>query len=121
VSERSIGRTDELTPVESPTRPATRPESRASELRASEPRSNPDLLASLAADLDLTTRVAVRLRPDGLVEVAVAGSVVGFIDHVAPVYVVLAGARPATAVEVAQRRTLPRAVDALRFAWENDR
>ena len=111
MSERSIGRTDELTQSESPVRPATRSESR----------STPDLLAALAADLDLTTRVSMRLRRDGLVEVVVSGSVVGFTEHVAPVYVVLSGSRPATAVEIAQRRTLPHAVDALRFAWECDR
>lgn len=111
MSERSIGRTDELTPTEFLARPATRSESR----------STTELLAALAADLDLTTRVTMRLRRDGLVEVVVSGSVVGFIDHVAPVYVVLAGSQPATAVEIAQRRTLPHAVDALRFAWEDDR
>jgi hypothetical protein len=102
VSEGSIGRTDELTYAETPTRPETS-----------------DPLASLAADLDLATRVAMRLRRDGLVEVVVAGTVVGFIEHVAPVYVVLAGSRPAIAVEIAQHRTLPHAVDALRFAWED--
>ncbi len=102
MSERSIGQTDELTHAETPTRP--------------EPT---DPLASLAADLDLATRVAMRLRRDGLVEVVVAGNVVGFIEHVAPVYVVLSGSHPAIAVEIAQRRTLPHAVDALRFAWED--
>jgi len=111
VSERSVGRTDELAPAESPVRPAARSESR----------STTDLLAALAADLDLATRVSMRLRRDGLVEVVVSGSVVGFIEHVAPVYVVLSGSRPATAVEIAQRRTLPHAVDALRFAWEDAR
>ena len=30
---------------------------------------HPDWLADLAADLDLATRVAMRLRPDGLIEV----------------------------------------------------
>ena len=111
MSERSVGRTDEMTHTSGTARPATRPE----------PRATHDPLAALAADLDLTTRVAVRLRPDGLFEVVVAGSVVGFIDHVAPVFVVLSGSRPATAVEIAQRRSLPHAVDALRFAWESDR
>jgi len=102
VSERSIGRTDELTQIETPTRPETT-----------------DPLALLAADLDLTTRVAMRLRRDGLVEVVVGGTVVGFIEHVAPVYVVLSGSQPAIAVEIAQCGTLPHAVDALRFAWED--
>ena len=111
VGHRGVGHTDELTPTESLARPGPR----------SEPRSTTDVLAALAADLDLTTRVAMRLRRDGLVEVVVAGSVVGFIEHVAPVYVVLSGSRPASAVEIAQRRTLPHAVDALRFAWEDDR
>lgn len=111
MSERSIGQTDELTPIDPAERPAPR----------SEPRSTSDGLSGLAADLDLATRVSVRLRPDGLIEVIVGGSVVGFVDHVAPVYVVLSGSRPAMAVEIAQRRTLPRAVDALRFAWEGDR
>jgi hypothetical protein len=107
VSERSVGQTDELTHAETPTRPETaRPETT-------------DPLAALAADLDLATRVAMQLRRDGLVEVVVAGNVVGFIEHVAPVYVVLAGSHPAFAVEIAQRRTLPHAVDALRFAWED--
>ncbi len=101
MSERSIGRTDELTHLETPTRPETDP------------------LVTLAADLNLATRVAMRLRRDGLVEVVVAGTVVGFIEHVNPVYVVLSGSRSATAVEIAQCRTLPRAVDALRFAWED--
>jgi hypothetical protein len=101
VNERSIGRTDELRHLDTPTRPATDP------------------LATLAADLNLATRIAMRLRRDGLVEVVVAGAVVGFIEHVAPVYVVLAGSRPATAVEIAQCRTLSHAVDALRYAWED--
>jgi len=114
VSERYIGRTDELTPIEA----TARPEARRPEIRP-EPRSTTDLLAALAADLDLTTRVSMRLRRDGLVEVVVAGTVVGFVEHVAPVYVVLSGSRPAIAVEIAQRRTLPHAVDALRFAWED--
>lgn len=70
-------------------------------------------LSGLAADLDLATRVTVRLRPDGLVEVVIAGQIVGFVEHVAPVFVALAGSRPGIAVEVAQRRTLTLAVDAL--------
>jgi hypothetical protein len=72
------------------------------------------LLPALAADLDAATRVTARLRPDGLVEVAHAGVVIGYVDHVAPVFVALAGIRPAIAVEVAQVRTLAAAVDALR-------
>jgi hypothetical protein len=75
---------------------------------------HPDWLADLAADLDLATRVAMRLRPDGLIEVAVAGVHVGFVEHVAPVFVALAGDRPASAVEIAQRLTLDAAVDVLR-------
>jgi hypothetical protein len=74
---------------------------------------HPDWLSDLAADLDLATRVAMRVRPDGLVEVTVAGDLIGFVDHVAPVFVVLAGARPAMAVEVAQCPTLAAAVDVL--------
>lgn len=73
-------------------------------------------LSDLAADLDLATRVSIRLRPDGLVEVVIAGEVVGFVEHVAPVFVALAGSRPAIAVEVAQRRTLTLAVEALNAA-----
>jgi hypothetical protein len=79
---------------------------------------HPDWLADLAADLDLATRVAMRLRPDGLIEVTSAGSLVGFVEHVAPVFVVLAGERPASAVEVAQCRTLEAAVDVLRTRVE---
>ena len=75
---------------------------------------HPDWLADLAADLDLATRVAMRLRPDGLIEVTVAGELLGFVDHVAPVFVVLAGERPSSAVEIAQRHTLEAAVDVLR-------
>jgi len=77
---------------------------------------HPDWLSDLASDLDLATRVAMRLRPDGLVEVTVSGDLVGFVDHVAPVFVVLAGQRPAAAVEIAQRHTLTAAVDVMR-AW----
>lgn len=79
---------------------------------------HPDWLADLAADLDLATRVAMRLRPDGLIEVSVAGTHVGFVEHVAPVFVVLAGERPASAVEIAQRLTLAAAVDVLRAQGE---
>jgi hypothetical protein len=80
---------------------------------------HPDWLADLASDLDLATRVAMRLRPDGLVEVTVSGELVGFVDHVAPVFVALAGDRPAAAVEVAQRHTLTAAVDVLRQAADS--
>jgi hypothetical protein len=79
---------------------------------------HPDWLADLASDLDLATRVAMRLRPDGLVEVTVSGDIVGFIDHVSPVFVALEGERPSAAVEVAQRLTLSAAVDALRMRRE---
>lgn len=72
-----------------------------------------DGLAVLAADLDLATRLTIRLRPDGMVEVVIAGEVVGFVEHVAPVFVALAGSRPAIAVEVAQRGSLRLAVEAL--------
>ncbi|GHF17662.1 hypothetical protein [Pseudolysinimonas yzui] len=80
---------------------------------------HPDWLSDLASDLDLATRVAMRLRPDGLIEVTVAGDLVGFVEHVAPVFVVLAGHRPAAAVEVAQRHTLAAAVDVLRARREH--
>jgi len=73
-----------------------------------------DWLPALAADLDTATRVAMRLRPDGLVEVSVANGVMGFVDHVPPVFVAYAGVRADIAVEVAQCATLARAVDALR-------
>lgn len=73
-------------------------------------------LPALAADLHTSTRVATRLRPDGLVEVTAGGVVLGFVDHVAPVFVALAGERPCIAVEVAQRHSLAAAVDALRAA-----
>ncbi len=75
---------------------------------------HPDWLADLAADLDLATRLAMRLRPDGLIEVSAAGTPIGYVEHVSPVFVVLLGQRPATAVEVAQRLTLASAVDVLR-------
>jgi hypothetical protein len=77
---------------------------------------HPDWLADLAADLDLATRVAMRLRPDGLIEVSSGGDVLGFVEHVSPVFVVLVGDRPDTAVEISQRLTLAAAVDALRSA-----
>lgn len=80
---------------------------------------HPDWLADLAADLDLATRVAMRLRPDGLIEVTSAGTLVGFVEHVAPVFVVLVGERPASAVEIAQRLTLEAAVHVLRVRQEN--
>ncbi|MEO5535423.1 MAG: hypothetical protein ABIR17_09875 [Pseudolysinimonas sp.] len=73
-----------------------------------------DWLAELASSLDLVTRVTTRLRPDGLIEVVVSGLVVGYVEHVAPIFVALAGDRPGVAIEVAQRRTLRAAVDALR-------
>lgn len=75
---------------------------------------HPDWLADLAADLDLATRVAMRLRPDGLIEVSSGGECLGYVEHVSPVFVVLVGERPATAVEIAQRLTLAAAVDVLR-------
>lgn len=80
---------------------------------------HPDWLADLAADLDSSTRAAMRLRADGLVEITIAGGVVGFVDHVAPVFVVLLGERPAVAVEIAQRMTLVEAVDLLRAHWDS--
>jgi hypothetical protein len=70
-------------------------------------------LAGLAAGLDQATRVAVRLRPDGLIEVASAGRPIGYVDYVTPVYVALAGEFPCFAVEVAQRHRLPDAVEAV--------
>lgn len=75
---------------------------------------HPDWLADLAADLAVATRVSMRLRPDGLVEVTLAGSLIGFVEHVAPVFVVLVGPRPSLAVEIAQRHTLAAAVEVLR-------
>jgi len=80
---------------------------------------HPDWLADLAADLDLATRVAMRLRPDGLIEVTSGGALVGFVEHVAPVFVVLVGERPASAVEVAQCHTLEAAIDVLRARGED--
>jgi hypothetical protein len=81
--------------------------------RSGAPRS---WLADLAAGLDRATRLTVRLRPDGLLEVIAAGAVLGYVDYVAPVFVALSGEYPCFAVEVAQRHTLAAAVDALRMA-----
>lgn len=82
-------------------------------------RRQPDWIADLASGLDRATRVVVRLRPDGLLEVTLAGEAIGFVDYVAPVYVALSGGCPAFAVEVAQLFTLDRAVDAVRAAAEH--
>lgn len=78
--------------------------------------ARPESIASLAAGLDVATRARIRLRPDSLVEVVIAGEVVGFVDHVPPVFVALAGERPCIAVEIAQRPTLRLAVEELRRA-----
>lgn len=66
-----------------------------------------------APRLGRAPRISTRLRPDGLVEVIVAGDLVGFVDYVAPVFVALAGSRPNSAVEVAQTGSLTDAVAAL--------
>lgn len=71
-------------------------------------------LAGLAAVLARATRVAVRLRPDGLLELSESGEVLGYVEYVDPVYVAHAGQCPQFAVEVSQRATLAAAVDDVR-------
>ena len=73
-----------------------------------------DWLSSLATVLARATRVAVRLRPDGLLELSDRGDVLGYVDYVRPVYVALVGDCPQFAVEVGQRATLAAAVDDVR-------
>jgi len=71
-------------------------------------------LAGLAAVLAQATRVAVRLRPDGLLELSDRGEVLGYVEYVSPVYVAHVGECPQFAVEVGQRSTLAAAVDDVR-------
>lgn len=73
-----------------------------------------DWLSSLATVLARATRVAVRLRPDGLLELSDRGDVLGYVEYVAPVYVAHVGDCPQFAVEVGQRATLAAAVDDVR-------
>jgi hypothetical protein len=73
-----------------------------------------DWLSSLASVLAHATRVAVRLRPDGLLELSDRGDVLGYVEFVAPVFVALVGDCPQFAVEVGQRATLAAAVDDVR-------
>lgn len=71
-------------------------------------------LAGLALVLARATRVAVRLRPDGLLELSDGGEVLGYVQYVDPVYVAHVGECPQFAVEVSQRSTLAAAVDDVR-------
>jgi len=71
-------------------------------------------LAGLASVLAQATRVAVRLRPDGLLELSDRGEVLGYIEYVDPVYVAHVGECPQFAVEVGKRATLAAAVDDVR-------
>jgi hypothetical protein len=71
-------------------------------------------LSELAAVLAQATRVAVRLRPDGLLELSDRGEVLGYVEFVKPVYVAHVGDCPQFAVEVGQRATLAAAVDDVR-------
>lgn len=73
-----------------------------------------DWLSSLAAVLARATRVAVRLRPDGLLELSDRGDVLGYVEYVRPIYVALVGDCPQFAVEVGQRASLAAAVDDVR-------
>jgi hypothetical protein len=73
-----------------------------------------DWLSSLATVLAQATRVAVRLRPDGLLELSDRGEVLGYVEYVKPVYVAHVGDCPQFAVEVGQRPTLGAAVDDVR-------
>ncbi len=71
-------------------------------------------LSELASVLAQATRVAVRLRPDGLLELSDRGDVLGYVEYVKPVYVAHVGDCPQFAVEVGQRATLAAAVDDVR-------
>jgi len=71
-------------------------------------------LAGLASVLAQATRVAVRLRPDGLLELSDRGEVLGYVEYVNPVYVAHVGDCPQFAVEVGQRTSLAAAVDDVR-------
>jgi hypothetical protein len=75
---------------------------------------SPGWLAGLASVLAQATRVAVRLRPDGLLELSDRGEVLGYVEYVNPVYVAHVGECPQFAVEVGQRATLAAAVDDVR-------
>ncbi len=91
-----------------------------SEMRTAETRGRSGLddttawLSGLAAVLAQATRVAVRLRPDGLLELSDRGEVLGYVEYVSPVYVAHVGDCPQFAVEVGQRSTLAAAVDDVR-------
>jgi hypothetical protein len=74
----------------------------------------PGWLAELASVLAQATRVAVRLRPDGLLELSDRGEVLGYVEYVKPVYVAHVGDCPQFAVEVSQRMSLAAAVDDVR-------
>jgi hypothetical protein len=71
-------------------------------------------LSSLASVHAQATRVAVRLRPDGLLELSDRGDVLGYVAYVMPVYVAYVGDCPQFAVEVGQRASLASAVDDVR-------
>jgi hypothetical protein len=73
-----------------------------------------DWLSSLAQVLMHATRVAVRLRPDGLLELSDRGEVLGYVEYVEPIYVAHVGDCPQFAVEVGQRAILAAAVDDVR-------
>ena len=73
-----------------------------------------DWLSTLASVLAQATRVAVRLRPDGLLELSDRGDVLGYVEYVRPVYVAYVGDCPQFAVEVGQRADLASAVDDVR-------
>ena len=79
-----------------------------------------DWLSGLATVLARATRVAVRLRPDGLLELSDRGEVLGYVEYVRPIYVAHVGDCPQFAVEVGQRSTLAAAVDDVR-RHQNDR
>ena len=91
--------------------------------RASAPHATDDSvdwLSGLATVLARATRVAVRLRPDGLLELSDRGEVLGYVEYVRPIYVAHVGDCPQFAVEVGQRSTLAAAVDDVR-RHQNDR
>ena len=73
-----------------------------------------DWLSTLASVLAHATRVAVRLRPDGLLELSDRGDVLGYVEYVRPVYVAYVGDCPQFAVEVGQWASLGPAVDDVR-------
>jgi hypothetical protein len=77
-----------------------------------------DWLAGLASVLAQATRVAVRLRPDGLLELSERGEVLGYVEYVKPVYVAHVGECPQFATEIAQRACLADAVDDVRRYYD---